>query len=358
MTPSFWRGKQVFITGHTGFKGSWLGLWLTSLGANVTGFALAPYSNPSLFQLTKLESALRHVEGDVRNVDQLKAALQKSQPDIVFHLAAQSLVRPSYDNPLLTYQTNVMGTANLLECIRHLARPCAVVNVTTDKCYENKEWQWGYREMDALGGLDPYSNSKACSELVTASYRASFFNANDYNSHRVALATARAGNVVGGGDWSQDRLIPDVLSAFERNHSVKIRYPKAVRPWQHVLEPLHGYLMLAEKLHQEGPMYAKAWNFGPNDQEARTVADIVGKLAELWGAQQAWVQDLGKHPHEANYLTLDTALARKELGWQPVLSTDNALKLIVDWEKNRLKGADVFKTTLQQIINYQSMFAN
>jgi CDP-glucose 4,6-dehydratase len=251
-----------------------------------------------------------------------------------------------------------MGTANVLECIRQMARPCAVVNVTTDKCYENKEWQWGYREVDALGGSDPYSNSKACSELVTASYRASFFNANDYNSHQVALATARAGNVVGGGDWAKDRLIPDVLAAFERNQSVNIRYPQAVRPWQHVLEPLHGYLMLAEKLHQEGPKYAKAWNFGPNDQEACTVADMVCKLAELWGAQQAWVPDLGKHPHEANYLTLDTALARKELGWQPVLSTDNALKLIVDWEKNRLKGADVFKTTQQQIINYQSMVAH
>ena len=358
MTPSFWRGKQVFITGHTGFKGSWLGLWLTSLGAKVTGFALAPDSNPSLFQLTKLESALHHIEGDVRNVDQLKAALQKSQPEIVFHLAAQSLVRPSYDNPLLTYQTNVMGTANLLECIRLLARPCAVVNVTTDKCYENKEWQWGYSEMDALGGSDPYSNSKACSELVTASYRASFFKVNDFNSHRVALATARAGNVVGGGDWAQDRLIPDVLAAFESNQSVTIRYPQAVRPWQHVLEPLHGYLMLAEKLYQDGPKYAKAWNFGPNDQEVSTVADIVCKLAELWGAKEAWVQDLGKHPHEANYLTLDTALARKELGWQPVLSTDNALKLIVDWEQNRLKGADVSKITQQQITNYQSMVAH
>jgi len=358
MTPNFWQGKKVFITGHTGFKGSWLGLWLTSLGAKVTGFALVPDSNPSLFQLAKLESALHHIEGDVRNVDQLKAALQKSQPDILFHLAAQSLVRPSYDNPLLTYQTNVMGTANLLECIRQLGRPCAVINVTTDKCYENKEWQWGYREMDTLGGSDPYSNSKACSELVTASYRASFFNANDYSSHRVALATARAGNVVGGGDWAQDRLIPDVLAAFERNQSVNIRYPQAVRPWQHVLEPLHGYLMLAEKLYHEGPKYAKAWNFGPNDQGACTVADIVRKLAELWGAKEAWVQDLGNHPHEANYLTLDTALARKELGWQPLLSTDNALRLIVDWEQNRLKGADVFKTTHQQITNYQLMVAH
>ena len=358
MTPSFWRGKQVFITGHTGFKGSWLGLWLTSLGANVTGFALASDTSPSLFQLANIETLLHHIEGDVRNVDQLKAALQKSQPDIVFHLAAQSLVRPSYENPLLTYQTNVMGTANLLECIRQLSRACALVNVTTDKCYVNKEWQWGYREIDALGGLDPYSNSKSCSELVTASYRASFFNPNEFNSHRVALATVRTGNVVGGGDWAKDRLIPDVLAAFERNHSVNIRYPQAVRPWQHVLEPLHGYLMLAEKLHQEGPPFAKAWNFGPNDLEACTVAEIVGKLARLWGVQEAWVQDLGKHPHEAKYLTLDTSLARKELGWQPVLSTDNALKLIVDWEQSRLKGADVFKTTQQQITNYQSMVAH
>jgi CDP-glucose 4,6-dehydratase len=351
-------GKQVFITGHTGFKGSWLSLWLKSLGAKLTGYALAPITSPALFNLANIEDLLKHIEGDVRNVEQLNAALKESQPDIVFHLAAQSLVRPSYENPLLTYQTNVMGTVNLLEGIRKLAHPCAVVNVTTDKCYENKEWHWGYREIDSLGGFDPYSNSKACSELVTASYRTSFFNPTEFKSHQVALASARAGNVVGGGDWAQDRLIPDVLAAFESKMPVNIRYPHAVRPWQHVLEPLHGYLLLAEKLYQDGPKYSKAWNFGPNDQEARTVASIVGKLNELWGGHQAWIKDLDNHPHEASYLLLDTSLARKELGWSPMLSTDNALKLIVDWEQNRLKGADVFKTTQQQITNYQSMVAN
>ena len=355
MTPSFWNGKKVLVTGHTGFKGSWLSLWLVSLGAKVTGFALAPNSSPSLFQLANIEGLVEHVVGDVRSVEQLHKVLNKSQPNIVFHLAAQSLVRPSYENPLLTYQTNVMGTANLLECIRLQARPFAVVNVTTDKCYENKEWPWGYREIYPLGGSDPYSNSKACSELVTASYRSSFFNFNEFNSHRVALASARAGNVIGGGDWAQDRLIPDVLAAFNLNKSVNIRYPHAVRPWQHVLEPLHGYLLLAEKLYLEGPKYAKAWNFGPADHEARSVEEIVGKLAELWGGHQTWMQDVGSHPHEAHLLTLDTALARKELGWRPMLSIDNALKLIVEWEQSRLLDGDVFKISQQQISDYQSM---
>ena len=355
MIPNFWKGKRVFITGHTGFKGSWLSLWLTNLGAEVTGYALAPNSTPSLFELANIKSMLLNLEGDIRNFVDLSQALTQSQPDIVFHLAAQSLVRASYEDPLLTYGTNVMGTANLLENIRLMKLSCSVVNVTTDKCYENKEWFWGYRETDPLGGFDPYSNSKACSELVTASYRSSFFDPLQFQSHKVSLATARAGNVVGGGDWAKDRLIPEVLYALGKNKILNIRYPNAVRPWQHVLEPLHGYLMLAERMHNEGPQFGKAWNFGPNDHDACTVSDLFNKMSLLWGEKKIWNIAPGKHPHEAQHLRLDTSLARNELGWKPVLSIDKTLRLIVEWEKARLSNADVRQTTLQQIKDYQEM---
>jgi CDP-glucose 4,6-dehydratase len=357
MNPSFWLNKRVLITGHTGFKGSWLSLWLTSLGAKLFGYALAPNSSPSLFELANIKSLMKTFEADVRNSEQLSIALEEIQPEIIFHLAAQSLVRTSYDDPLLTFQTNVMGTANLLESIRTLKLPCSVVNVTSDKCYENREWHWGYREIDPLGGFDPYSNSKACSELVTSSYRSSFFHPSEYHTHKVALATARAGNVVGGGDWAKDRLIPDVLKALENNQILNIRYPNAVRPWQHVLEPLHGYLILAEKLHTTGSKFAKAWNFGPNENDACTVATVAFKLAKLWDKQNSWQVASGTHPHEANYLSLDTSLARKELGWKPMLSIDKTIKLIFDWEKARLNNEDVRQTSIQQIKDYQEMVA-
>ena len=357
MNPTFWRGKRVFITGHTGFKGSWLSLWLASLGAHVTGYALGPSSSPSLFNLANIKSALVNVEADIRNLEQLRKSLAENQPEIVFHLAAQSLVRTSYEDPLLTYETNVMGTANLLESIRGLKLPCSVVNVTTDKCYENKEWYWGYREVDPLGGFDPYSNSKACSELVTASYRSSFFHPSKYEKHKVALATARAGNVIGGGDWAKDRLIPDVLKALEDSQTLEIRSPNSVRPWQHVFEPLNGYLMLAEQLHTNGPEFSKAWNFGPNEQDTYTVADVAIKVSQLWGKQNAWRAASGEHPHEANYIKLDASLARNELGWSPVLCIDKSLKLIVDWEKARLNNVDVRVTSLKQIKDYQEMVA-
>jgi CDP-glucose 4,6-dehydratase len=357
MNPGFWKGKRVFITGHTGFKGSWLSLWLTHLGSKVTGYALAPASTPSLFDLAKVKSIFLSIEADVRDIEQLSDALTETKPHIVFHLAAQSLVRTSYEDPLLTYQTNVMGTVNLLESIRRLKLPCSVINVTTDKCYENKEWHWGYREADPLGGFDPYSNSKACSELITASYRSSFFNPASFQEHKVALATARAGNVVGGGDWAKDRLIPDVLNALVNKQTLDIRYPNAVRPWQHVFEPLHGYLMLGEALHARGPECAKAWNFGPNEQETFTVAEMADKLASLWGQKNIWREAPGVHSHEAHQLRLDTSLARHELGWKPMLSIDNALKLIVDWEKARLSSADVRQISLQQIKDYQQIVA-
>ena len=357
MNPTFWRGKRVLITGHTGFKGSWLSLWLASLGAHVTGYALGPSSSPSLFNLANINSELVNVEADIRNLEQLRKSLAENQPEIVFHLAAQSLVRTSYEDPLLTYETNVMGTANLLESIRGLKLPCSVVNVTTDKCYENKEWYWGYREVDPLGGFDPYSNSKACSELVTASYRSSFFHPSKYEKHKVALATARAGNVIGGGDWAKDRLIPDVLKALEDSQTLEIRSPNSVRPWQHVFEPLNGYLMLAEQLHTNGPEFSKAWNFGPNEQDTYTVADVAIKVSQLWGKQNAWRAASGEHPHEANYIKLDASLARNELGWCPVLCIDKSLKLIVDWEKARLNNVDVRVTSLKQIKDYQEMVA-
>jgi CDP-glucose 4,6-dehydratase len=355
MTPNFWFGKRVFVTGHTGFKGSWLCLWLSSLGAKVVGFSLPPVGEPNLFDLAKVKEVMVNIEGDIRNIDQLNKALLTSQPEIVFHLAAQSLVRPSYVDPLLTYQTNVMGTANLLDCIRISQLPCSVVNITTDKCYENKEWYFGYREFDALGGFDPYSNSKACSELVTSSYRSSFFHPETFQSHQVAIATARAGNVIGGGDWAKDRLIPDVLKALEKNQPLDVRYPHAIRPWQHVLEPLHGYLMLAEKLNTLGPKFGKAWNFGPNDSEICSVGDVLNKLSEIWDSPVNWQTTDEKHPHETNYLKLDISLARHELGWQPMLSINKALQLVVEWEQSRLSKADMQHVSLLQIGDYQKM---
>ncbi len=358
MSPSFWNGKKVFITGHTGFKGGWLSLWLISLGAKVTGYALAPCSTPSFFELANLKKMLVNIEGDIRDFDQLSKALYESQPQFIFHLAAQSLVAQSYDEPLETYKTNVMGTVNLLECVRKMKNPCSLVNVTSDKCYENKEWHWGYREIDALGGFDPYSNSKACSEFVSESYRSSFFNESEFQNHKVALATARAGNVVGGGDWAKNRLVPDVLKALENSRAVQLRHPGSVRPWQHVLEPLYGYLLLAEKLDRAGPQFAKAWNFGPNKNDIHSVADLVKKLCEMWGSPQTWNVQVSEFSHEAIYLSLDTSLAQKELGWKPLMNTYKALQLTVEWEKLRLSGVDVLETSLQQISNYQKLILN
>lgn len=355
MNATFWRGKRVFMTGHTGFKGSWLALWLQSLGAELTGFALPPPTQPSLFELGRVSEGMRSVIGDIREPETVFNAMREAQPEIVLHLAAQPLVRYSYQHPVETYATNVMGTVHLLEAVRTLGGVKAVVNVTTDKCYENREWVWGYRENEPMGGYDPYSNSKACSELVTSAYRSSFFNSADYAKHGTAVATARAGNVIGGGDWAQDRLIPDILAAFARGNPVDIRYPQAIRPWQHVLEPLRGYLMLAEQLYNNGPAWADAWNFGPNDDDARPVGWMVETLAALWGDQARWQPAAGAHPHEAAYLKLDISKARQRLAWQPQLRLEKALAYIVDWEKQRHAGADVRSLTLGQIQQYQSL---
>ncbi len=323
----FWRDRRVFLTGHTGFKGSWLSLWLQSLGANVTGYALPAPTQPSLFELANVASGMVSIEGDIRDLAGLTSAMKDAQPEIVIHMAAQPLVRYSYEYPVETYEVNVMGTVNLLEAVRRVESVVAVVNVTTDKCYENNEWEWGYRETDRLGGYDPYSNSKGCSELVTSAYRQSYFS----GDRNVRIATARAGNVIGGGDWAEDRLIPDIVSSLNQKKVVSIRNPNAIRPWQHVLEPLSGYLVLAESLVKYGDSFAEAWNFGPDDSDVRPVSWIVESLVTGWHQSLGWRLDDGHHPHEACYLKLDISKAKNRLKWRPVLGISDALDWIVRW---------------------------
>ncbi len=349
---TFWQGKRVFLTGHTGFKGSWLSLWLQSMGAEVLGYALPPPSQPSLFEVARVADGMTSVMGDVRDLAHLQATMQDFRPDIVLHLAAQALVRYSYHAPVETYATNVMGSVHLLEAIRHTPSVKAVVNVTSDKCYENREWVWGYRENEAMGGYDPYSNSKGCAELVTSAYRNSFFHPEQYAQHGVAIASARAGNVIGGGDWAEDRLIPDILRAISAGQPVRIRSPHAIRPWQHVLEPLSGYLQLAEKLYAEGAAWAEGWNFGPAEQDAQPVQWIVEQLTASWGDGASWQVDPGQHPHEAHYLKLDCSKAKMRLHWQPRWSLADALRAIIEWQRTYQKGADMRAFTLQQIQHY------
>jgi len=355
LNTAFWKGRRVLVTGHTGFKGSWLSLWLQALGAQVVGYALAPPTNPSLFEVAEVGQGMTSTIGDMRDLVKLQAVFDEHKPEVVIHMAAQPLVRYSYQNPVETYSTNVMGTVHVLEAVRNTPGVKAVVNITTDKCYENREWVWGYRENEPMGGYDPYSNSKGCAELVSSAYRSSFFNASSYAQHGVALATVRAGNVIGGGDWAQDRLIPDILGAFEKSNLVNIRNPHAIRPWQHVLEPLRGYLTLVERLYEQGSGYAEGWNFGPNEEDAKPVGWIVEQMAAMWGNGAQWKIDIGEHPHEANYLKLDISKARNRLDWHPVLRLNDALNLIVDWAKQRQAGADIRKLTLKQINSYQTL---
>ena len=348
--PDFWRGKRVLLTGHTGFKGSWLSLWLQSLGAEVHGLALEPPTTPNLFTVAQVEAGMAsHTIGDIRDLATVQKAMQAARPDIVIHMAAQPLVRLSYAEPVQTYATNVMGTVHVLEAARSPPNVKAIVVVTTDKCYENKEWAWGYRENEPMGGHDPYSNSKGCAELVTSAYRNSFFQ-----SSGIALASARAGNVIGGGDWAADRLVPDILRAFEQNQPVTIRNPHATRPWQHVLEPLSGYLTLAEHLYTKGQAYAEGWNFGPKDDDAQPVQWIVEHMVNAWGCGASWQQDGGAHPHEANYLKLDISKAKARLGWQPRWPLATALELITTWHQACLDKNDMKKLCLAQIQQYSS----
>lgn len=355
MTPAFWRGKRVFLTGHTGFKGSWMSIWLQALGAELTGFALNPPTQPSLFDEAKVGHGMRSVIGDIRNLHYLTKSLQECCPEIVIHMAAQPIVRYSYANPTETYATNVMGTVHLLEAVRHTPSVKVVVNVTSDKCYENREWLWGYRENEPMGGHDPYSSSKGCAELVTAAYRSSFFNVESFHRHGVALASARAGNVIGGGDWAQDRLIPDILTAFAAGRPVIIRHPNAIRPWQHVIEPLRGYLMLAERLYIYGSEFAEGWNFGPDDEDTRSVEWIVTELARLWGQGATWQPDCNEHPYEAALLKLDISKARSRLHWHPILRLSDALKIVVEWAKQRQEGVDIHTLSLGQIHAYHNL---
>ena len=354
MNSGFWRGKRVFLTGHSGFKGSWLSLWLHSLGAEVTGYALAPPTVPSLFQLCRLDELVNSVTADIRDSETLAKAMQQAAPEIVIHMAAQPLVRESYKLPAETYAVNVMGTVNLFEAVRQCPSVRAVVNVTTDKCYENREWHWGYRENEPLGGYDPYSSSKACSELVTAAYRNSFFHPKDHQKHSVAVASARAGNVIGGGDWAVDRLVPDCIRALLNDEEIVIRSPRSIRPWQHVLEPLMGYLLLAQRLVEEGPGFADAWNFGPRDEDAQPVEWIVRRMCALWGNDANYLVDDQQHPHEAAYLKLDCSKSTALLGWQPRWSLDMALESIVAWARAHRDGNDMRSVCIEQIGLYTS----
>ncbi|MFZ4413949.1 MAG: CDP-glucose 4,6-dehydratase [Bacteroidales bacterium] len=347
-----YRGRKVLVTGHTGFKGSWLCLILNKLGAKVYGYALKPPTNPSLFIEAKIEDIITSYIGDIRDYNLLLKTLLEVKPEIVIHMAAQPLVMESYRNPRETFEINVMGTVNLFDAIRQVNSVKAILNVTTDKCYENREWHWGYRENEPMGGYDPYSNSKGCSELVTASFRNSFFNPLKYGDHGVALASARAGNVIGGGDWANDRLIPDFIRSISKGEKVKIRSPYAIRPWQHVLEPLTGYLTLCEKLFTEGSAFAEAWNFGPEDKDAKNVEWITQTICELWENNAEFEIDKNPQPHEANYLKLDCSKAKAELGWIPKWDIENTLKSIVDWNKSYNAGDNIRIVTENQIDHY------
>jgi CDP-glucose 4,6-dehydratase len=359
----FWRARRVLLTGHTGFKGSWLALWLQSLGASVTGFALDVPTQPSLYELARVGEGMQSIVGDVRDHDALTAALEQAAPEIVIHMAAQSLVRRSFGEPRETYATNVMGTVNVLDVVRlHGKQVRAVVNVTSDKCYENREWEWGYREDEPMGGHDPYSSSKGCAELVTDAFRRSFFSAGspgsggapgaDTDAPGTRLASARAGNVIGGGDWGEDRLLPDMMRAALAGKSVRVRNPNSIRPWQHVLNPLSGYLVLAQALW-DSPEHACGWNFGPREEDARPVGWIVQRVGELWPGELGSVVDDGPHPHEARYLKLDSSRARARLGWRPALGLDESLQATVDWYTQLRGGADMRAVTLGQIEAFQ-----
>lgn len=349
----FWRGRRVLITGHTGFKGSWLTIWLNELGAETYGYALTPSGEHSIFRDAGIAETMRHsIYGSVLDAENVLRTLNDTRPEIVFHLAAQPLVRASYENPIETFATNVLGTAHVLEAIRKCRSTKAFVNITTDKVYENQEWIYGYREVDRLGGFDPYSSSKACSELVTAAYRNSYFNEQSYDNHLVSVATARSGNVIGGGDWAQDRLVPDVMRAFATSHAISLRYPNSTRPWQHVLEPLSGYLLLAESLCTVGPSFSGAWNFGPRSEDVASVGEVANRLAALWGSRVSIEIDQADHPHETRFLSLDSSKARMHLGWVPHWDLQTSLEKAVEWYRGFFEGQDLLSLCRSQINSF------
>ncbi len=348
INKTFWKNKTVFVTGHTGFKGSWLSIWLNQLGAAVHGYALKPPTKPNMFETTAVGKILKSNISDIYDYKKLSAAIKKAKPDIIFHLAAQPLVRQSYKDPLETYQTNILGTANLLEAARHIKSVRAVVIITSDKCYENKESNYAYRETDPMGGYDPYSSSKACAEIITATYKNSFFKDSD-----TAIASARAGNVIGGGDWATDRLIPDCIRAWIKNKTVEIRYPQAIRPWQHVLEPLAGYLVLAEKLYKHGNKFAGAWNFGPDNKNIKNVEFLVRGIAKLWDKNAKWKKTVLKHPHEAILLKLNCSKAKAGLLWRPCWNIEKTLEKTIQWYKTYYDcPRNITAATIEQINQY------
>lgn len=352
INPNFWKNKRVLVTGHTGFKGGWISLWLQSLEVDLAGFALPPNTNPSLFEVANVSKSMQSFIGDIRSFDEVAKVFNSFKPEIVFHLAAQPLVRYSYNNPIETYATNVMGTVHVLEAARHTASVKAIVNVTSDKCYENKEWIWGYRENEPMGGYDPYSNSKGCAELVTSAYRSSYFS----SPPNLALASARAGNVIGGGDWSEDRLVPDIIKSITSQQAVTLRNPSATRPWQHVLEPLSGYLMLAEQLYQAGNDYAQAWNFGPSEHDAKSVEWVAQALVKQWGEEASYnVSNQANTLHEAHLLKLDSSKARNQLKWKSKWDVDTTLKKITQWHKAHISGVSMREYCLDEITEYNNM---
>ena len=355
LNHAFWNGRRVFLTGHTGFKGSWLSLWLEKLGADVTGYALDAPTLPNLFGQAKIAQTTRSIYADIRDFPRLRTSIAECRPEVVIHMAAQSVVRRGFEDPIETYSSNVMGTVHLLEAVRQLGQRCVVVNVTSDKCYANQEWVWGYRENEPMGGRDPYSNSKGCAELVTTAYQESFFSPALYEEHGVAVASARAGNAIGGGDWTANQLIPDLIRAFLAGRPCEIRNPSAVRPWQFVLEPLRGYLMLAERLSQDASRFASGWNFGPADADAKPVSWIANELARLWGSPATWCQDPASHPRESNLLKLDASKAKAHLDWNPMSPLSLALEWIVEWYRAFQAGADLRSVTVRQIERYEAL---
>lgn len=353
----FWDDKRVFMTGHTGFKGSWLSLWLQDMGARLTGYSIGLPTTPSLFELAGVGENMQSITGDARDLEHLTSCMQDQAPEVVIHMAAQSLVRLSYEAPVETYSTNVLGTVNLLEAARRCPSVRVVIVVTSDKCYENREWLWGYRENEPLGGHDPYSSSKACAELVTSAYRASFFDAAKSEQPLPAVASVRAGNVIGGGDWAPDRIIPDVICALQAGVSVEIRNPDAVRPWQFVLEPIRGYLSLAERLWDEPRCYSGAWNFGPDDDDTTTVSAMVERLTDAWGHDAGWLSSSRHQPHEAGELKLDCTKAKRRLGWAPVQPLTISLEWIAEWYRTYFETGDAREITLAQIGRYEAQLA-
>jgi CDP-glucose 4,6-dehydratase len=353
-----WAGRRVFVTGHTGFKGGWLAFWLHRLGASVRGYSLEPCTEPNLFTLACVNSLVEDARGDIRDYAKLEECVRDFAPEVVFHMAAQPIVRRSYSDPVNTYTTNVIGTVHILEAIRRTPSVRAVVCVTTDKVYQNQEWVWPYRETDPLGGHDPYASSKACAEIVSAAYRSSFFSGEQSHQHQVALATARAGNVIGGGDWSEDRLIPDLVRGFCSGESVLIRRPNAIRPWQHVLEPLHGYLILADRLLKQKKCHEAAYNFGPGDRESWSVRRTATKLTEMWGNGASWVAGADTGPHEAHYLKLDASKACSELGWEPRLNIERGLEWTIDWYRAWYGQKNMVEFTARQIAEYETLLVS